>query len=96
MSTQNDNEHSILYTACAGTGVLIFFLGPTLALLLDVPALTAATVGYVGIMLFTGGVAARYGFARSTHPWKQLGLNLLVAAAVTIMFYGIFLLLFLM
>jgi len=96
VSGQRDSGYSFLYTACAGIGVLTFFLGPTLALLADIPALTAATVGYVGIMLFTGGVAARYGFARGSHPWKQLGLNILVAAAVTLMFYGIFLLLFLM
>jgi hypothetical protein len=90
------HESSALYTACAGIGVLVFFLGPTLALLLDVDPLLAATVGYTGIMLFTGGIAARYGFARSTGAWKQLGLNLLVAAAVTLVFYLIFLLLFLL
>jgi hypothetical protein len=83
-----------LYTACAGIGVLVFFLGPALALLLDVPALTAATIGYVGIMLFTGGIAARYGFARGDTPWKQLLRNMLVAAAVTLMFYLVFLLLY--
>jgi len=90
------HETSAIYTLCAGLGVLIFFLGPALALLLDVDPLLAATVGYVGIMLFTGGIAARYGFARSTGAWKQLGLNLLVAAAVTLIFYLIFLLLFLL
>mgnify|MGYP000070739729 CR=1 FL=1 len=83
-----------LYTACAGVGVLVFFLGPALALLMDVPALPAATIGYAGIMLFTGGIAARYGFARGDTPWKQLFRNLLVAAAVTLMFYLVFLLLY--
>lgn len=84
-----------LYTLCAGAGVLVFFLGPALALLANVDPLPAATVGYIGITLFTGGIAARFGFATARSPLLQLIKNLLVALAVTILFYLIFLLLYL-
>ena len=86
---------SSLYVACAGAGVAVFFLGPVLALLSDVDPLIAATIGYTGIMLFTGGVAARYGFAIGRTPLRQLARNMLVAFAVTAMFYMVFLLLYL-
>jgi hypothetical protein len=83
-----------LYVACAGAGALLFFLGPPITLLADVDALTAATIGYAGIALFTGGVAARYSFAIAAHPVMQLLKNLAVGVAVTLLFYAIFLLLF--
>ncbi|MBR9977270.1 MAG: hypothetical protein KFH87_04205 [Bacteroidetes bacterium] len=83
-----------LYIACAGAGVLLFFLGPPLALLADVDALTAATIGYAGIALFTGGVSARYSFAIAAHPVTQLLKNLAVGLVVTLLFYAVFLLLF--
>ena len=88
------NHGSTLYTLCAGIGVLVFFLGPALALLADTDPLLSATIGYAGITLFTGGIAARYGFAVGRGPWRQLGRNLLVALAVTVLFYLIFLLLY--
>lgn len=90
----SDEPHPRLYLITAGLGALVFFLGPTLALVFDVAPLPAATVGYAGIMFFTGGVAARYDFARGRSALSQLGKNLLVAAAVTVMFYLVFLLLF--
>ncbi|MCB2204754.1 hypothetical protein KQI65_08390 [bacterium] len=93
--SRTDHADSRIYVICAGAGVLLFFLGPALALLADFPALGAATIGYAGIMLFTGGIAARYGFALGATPWKQLGRNLAVAAVVTLLFYLIFLLLYL-
>ncbi|MBN1447550.1 MAG: hypothetical protein JXA28_06435 [Bacteroidetes bacterium] len=85
-----------LYTLCAGIGALVFFLGPALALLADVAALPAASVGYAGIMLFTGGIAARYDFATAANRWLQLGKNLLVALAITLAFYLVFLFLYLL
>lgn len=83
-----------LYVACAGTGALLFFLGPPIALLADVDALAAATIGYAGIALFTGGIAARYSFAVAAHPILQLLKNLAVGLVVTLLFYAVFLLLY--
>ncbi|MFZ1730376.1 MAG: hypothetical protein WBQ23_16510 [Bacteroidota bacterium] len=93
MSTQASEGH-LLYTLCAGIGILVFFLGPALALLSDTDALAAATVGYAGIALFTGGIAARYSFAVASRPGIQLLRNLGVGLVITCMFYGIFLLLY--
>ncbi len=94
MTGGSDSGGSSLYALCAVIGVLVFFLGPVLALLIDLNPLLAATIGYAGITLFTGGIAARYGFAIARGPWRQLGKNLLVALAVTILFYVIFLLIY--
>ncbi len=94
MSAESEKGHP-LYTGCAGIGILVFFLGPALALLSDTDPLLAATIGYAGIALFTGGVAARYSFAVAANPILQLAKNLLVGLAVTIVFYGMFLLLYL-
>ncbi len=94
MSARSDTGHP-LYTGCAGIGILTFFLGPALALLSDTDPLVAATIGYAGIALFTGGIAARYSFAVAASPLAQLAKNLLVGLAVSIVFYGIFLLLYL-
>lgn len=85
---------SPLYIACAGIGILVFFLGPALALLSDIDALAAASIGYAGIALFTGGIAARYSFAVAASPVLQLLKNLGVGLAVTLVFYGMFLLLY--
>lgn len=81
-----------LYTACAGIGAMLFFLGPALALLSGMDAVLAATIGYAGIAVFTGGIAARYSFAVATHPMLQLLKNLVVALLFTGFFYAIFLL----
>ncbi|MBE0643727.1 MAG: hypothetical protein IH600_06570 [Bacteroidetes bacterium] len=94
MNTETERGQ-LLYTACAGFGILVFFLGPMLALLSDIDPLLAASIGYSGIALFTGGIAARYSFAVATHPLVQLLKNLAVALAVTGVFYVIFLLLYL-
>lgn len=94
MTQGTGNRGNNLYTLCAGIGVLIFFLGPALALLADMAPLPSATIGYAGITMFTGGVAARYGFALAADPWRQLGKNLLVALAVTVLFYLIFLIIY--
>ncbi|PLX23320.1 MAG: hypothetical protein C0600_14925 [Ignavibacteria bacterium] len=96
MTADPSPEQSPLYIACAGVGVAVFFLGPVLALLSDVDPLIAASIGYFGIMLFTGGIAARYSFAVGRTPLHQLARNMLVALAVTAMFYIIFLLLYLL
>ena len=81
-----------LYTACALAGAGLFFLGPALALLAGTDALLAATIGYGGIALFVGGIAARCSFAVATHPAMQLMKNLAVALVFTGFFYGFFLL----
>lgn len=83
-----------LYVSCAGIGILVFFLGPALALLSDIDALAAASVGYTGIALFTGGIAARYSFAVAATPILQLLKNLGIALVITCVFYGIFLVLY--
>ena len=84
-----------LYTAVAGPGAALFFLGPPLALLAGVHGLIAATAGYAGIALFTGGVAARYSFAVAERPALQLLKNLAIGTAVSGVFYLIFLFLYL-
>ena len=83
-----------LYEASAILGVLLFFFGPVLTLLLGHSALLAGTLGYTGITLFAGGVAARYEFMRSASGIVQLVKNIFVAGGVTSVFYGIFLLLY--
>lgn len=85
-----------LYVATAGAGALLFFAGPTLALLGGVDPLLAATVGYAGIALFTGGVAARYSFAVAATPFRQLLWNLLYGTLFSAVFYAVFLLLYLL
>ena len=94
MTEKNGDRGNTLYMLSAGIGVLIFFLGPALALLADMDPLLSATIGYVGITLFTGGIAARYGFAIGAGPWRQLGRNMLAAVAVTLLFYLIFLIIY--
>ncbi len=93
MNTHAEYGHR-LYLVCAGIGVVVFFLGPALALLSDIDALTAASIGYAGIALFTGGIAARYSFAVSASPAFQLLKNLGFGLAITLLFYGIFLILY--
>jgi hypothetical protein len=83
-----------LYITCAGIGILVFFLGPALALLSDIDALAAASIGYTGIALFTGGTAARYSFAVASTPGLQLLKNLGFGFAVMSVFYGIYLVLY--
>jgi hypothetical protein len=95
MTADTTRKGTGLYTFSAGIGALVFFLGPALSLLADVAPLPAATVGYAGITLFTGGIAARYDFATAANPWLQLGKNLLVALVVTLVFYVVFLFLYL-
>jgi hypothetical protein len=82
-----------LYEFAAFFGVFGAFLGPAILLLAGARALTAATVGYLGIALFAGGVAARYGFVRHRRPFVQLGGNVLIAMLVTGVFYAGFLIL---
>lgn|GEM_PF-1479220 len=83
-----------LYDVVALVGAVTFFTGPVLAIISGASALTAASIGYCGIALFTGGVAARYGFAIAHHPIMQVLKNLFVSSIVTALFYAIFLLLF--
>lgn len=85
-----------LYASFAGIGALLFFLGPALALLTGTDALLAASIGYGGIAMFVGGIAARFSFAVAAHPVMQLLKNLAVALLFTGFFYGIFLLFLLM
>jgi hypothetical protein len=70
------------------------FAAPAIALLAGMNAFIAGTFGYAGITIFVGGVAARYSFVVSRNPFKQLLLNLGVAAIVTSFFYGIFALIY--
>ncbi len=84
-----------LYDATALTGVLVTFAAPVLALVAGASPLTAGSLGYAGILLFAGGIAARYGFAEHPIPLLQLGKNLGVAAIVTGVFYLVFLLIML-
>ena len=83
---------SRLYEGAALAGALMVFLAPALALLAGATVFVAGTLGYSGIALFVGGVAARYGFAEHPKPSLQLLKNLLVAVVVTGVFYLIFLL----
>ena len=81
-----------LYDAAALAGVAVVFFGPAIALLTGMSVFTAGTVGYCGIALFAGGIAARYGFAEHTRPIVQLLKNLVVSVVVTAFFYLMFLL----
>jgi hypothetical protein len=74
-------------------GVVTMFAGPALVLAFDHPAIMAASLGYLGISLFTAGVAASYGFATHERPWMQLLKNMIVAAAVSGLFFGVYLVL---
>lgn len=88
-------EGHVLYVVTAGVGALLFFAGPTLALLAGVDALAAATLGYTGIAVFTGGIAARYSFAVGRTPLRQLVKNLLIGILFSAVFYTVFLFLYL-
>lgn len=83
-----------LFIVTAGIGALLFFSGPTLALLAGIDALVAASVGYAGIALFTGGIAARYSFAVAATPLRQLLWNLLYGTLFSAVFFTVFLLLY--
>lgn len=82
---------SRLYDATALAGVLSIFLAPALALLAGAGPMLAGTLGYAGIALFVGGIAARYGFAEDPRPPLQLLKNLLVSAVFSGVFYLIYL-----
>lgn len=88
-------EGHYLYVATAGVGALLFFAGPTLALLAGIDALAAASIGYSGIAVFTGGIAARYSFAVGRTPLLQLFRNLLFGILFSAVFYAVFLFLYL-
>lgn len=81
-----------LYDGAALTGVAVLFFGPAIALLTGLSVFFAGTIGYCGIALFAGGIAARYGFAEHTRPAMQLLKNLVVSVVVTSFFYLMFLL----
>lgn len=84
-----------LYDATALAGVITTFAAPVAALVAGASPVTAGSLGYAGILLFAGGIAARYGFAEHPLPLLQLLKNLAVAAVVTGIFYAMFLLLML-
>jgi hypothetical protein len=81
-----------LYDTASLAGVAVLFFGPAIALLTGASVLFAGTIGYGGIALFAGGIAARYGFAEHARPMLQLLKNLVVSLVVTSMFYLVFLL----
>lgn len=82
-----------LYRACALAGAVLLFTGPVLVLLFSQPSFLAACLGYAGITLFTGGVAATFDFATHRRPTLQLLKNLAIATAVTGLFFGLYLIL---
>ena len=81
-----------LYDAAALAGVAVLFVGPAITLLGGGTVLLAGTLGYGGIALFSGAIAARYGFAEHTRPVLQLLMNLVVSTVITSLFYLVFLL----
>jgi hypothetical protein len=95
VTNRGEDRGHRLYTSVAGIGALVFFLGPVLALFAGLDPLYAATIGYAGIAVFVGAVAARYSFAVATRPIVQLLKNFAVGLVVTGVFYCIFLLLYL-
>ena len=84
-----------LYDATALAGVITTFAAPVAALVAGASPVMAGSLGYAGILLFAGGIAARYGFAEHPLPLLQLLKNLAVAAVVTGIFYAMFLVLML-
>jgi len=88
-----DTQGKQFYNTTALIGIVVVFIGPIAALLAGGSSLTAGTIGYTGIVLFAGGVAARYGFAEHASPWIQLAKNLGISLIITSIFFGIFLLL---
>lgn len=84
-----------LYDATALAGVITTFAAPVAALVAGASPVMAGSLGYAGILLFAGGIAARYGFAEHPLPLIQLLKNLAVAAVVTGIFYAMFLVLML-
>lgn len=84
---------SRLHESAAIAGILFAFAGPVVLLLAGFSTMTAATVGYAGIALFTGGIAARYGFITKSSPFRQLLINTFAAAIFAGFFFLIFLLL---
>lgn len=80
-----------LFDSVAVAGVLLLFAGPLMTLILSGSGLIAASLGYGGILIFTGAIAARYGFFQHENAFIQLLKNILIAFPFTVFFYLIFL-----
>ncbi len=84
----------LLYVGAAWVGAAGFFAGPAAVLIGGGRPLMAAVIGYAGIALFTGGIAARYDVVVARHPLLQLSANIAAATAVTSIFFLVFFLLY--
>ena len=62
-----------------------------MSLILGKNILLAGTLGYAGIALFVGAIAARYSFIENRRPLVQLLLNTGIAVLFTGVFYALFL-----
>ena len=81
-----------IYEAVALLSAMAIFLGPGVILLSAGSAFLAGTIGYAGIVVFTGSIAARYGFAGNGKPVIVLVRAVAVSAIVASPFYTVFLL----
>jgi hypothetical protein len=74
----------------------MFIAGPIVSLVAGGGVFWAATLGYLGIAVFVGAIAARYGFVEHRRHVLQLLMNTAIACLFSGFFYAVFLLMLLL